>query len=234
MQKHIQHNKDERKQFFRKIYLSLYWKGCVWEGVGDRTKTATYWSPNSSGYHSLSFPFSWAAQPGAWGPSLCWYMVLIPASYLRLIWTSCRRRYIIWFPPTSCVTIRTQFNPSTVKVAPWYLRPDASVIYTSAFLLLTAWLGRRSICNTIRPSKSLEKDSIFAWRPWLKPNAISWNKFNLKYFILFSVLFFIFTWFYRAIGLMNRVFTNGPGDREFNSRLDNTKDSKNGTWFCLA
>ena len=30
MQKHIQHNKDERTQFFRKIYLSLYLKGlCV-------------------------------------------------------------------------------------------------------------------------------------------------------------------------------------------------------------
>ena len=41
-------------------------------------KTATYWPPNSSGYHSLSFPFSWAAQPGAWGPSLCWDMDLIP------------------------------------------------------------------------------------------------------------------------------------------------------------
>ena len=27
MQKHIQHNKEERTQFFRKIYLSLYLKG---------------------------------------------------------------------------------------------------------------------------------------------------------------------------------------------------------------
>ena len=79
-------------------------KGCVWEGVGDRTKTATYWpASNSSGYHSLSFLFSWAAQPGAWGPRLCWDMVLIPASSLQLIWTSCRWGYIIiWRPPTSC------------------------------------------------------------------------------------------------------------------------------------
>ena len=56
-------------QFFRKIYLSLYWKGCVCEGVGDWTKTATYWPTNSSGYHSHSFPFSWVAQPGACGPA---------------------------------------------------------------------------------------------------------------------------------------------------------------------
>ena len=142
---HIQHNKDERTRFFRKIYLSLYWKDCVWEGVRDRTKTERHWLPDSSGYHSLSFPFSWAAQPRAWGPS----MVLIPASSLQLIWTSCRRGYIIiWPPPISCVRhICTQFNPSTVKVAPWYLRPDAPVIYTGAFLLLTAWPG--PICNTI-------------------------------------------------------------------------------------
>ena len=71
MQKHIQPNKDEQTHVFRKIYLSLYWKGCMWEGVGDRTKTVTYWPPtSSSGHSSASFLFSWAVQPGAWGPSL--------------------------------------------------------------------------------------------------------------------------------------------------------------------
>ena len=59
-------------------------------------------TPHSSGHSSISFSFSWAAQPGAWGPSLCWDMVLIPASSLQLIWTSCRRGYIIiWRPPIS-------------------------------------------------------------------------------------------------------------------------------------
>ena len=59
--------------------------------------------PSSSDYSSISFLFSWAAQPGASGPSLCWDMVLIPAPSLQLIWTSCRRGYIIiWHPPTSC------------------------------------------------------------------------------------------------------------------------------------
>ena len=43
---------------------------------------------------------------------------------------------IVWHPPASCgVTIRTQFNPATVKVVPWYLRPDAPVIYTGEFLI---------------------------------------------------------------------------------------------------
>ena len=49
-------------QFFRKIYLSLQGKGCVWEGVRDRT--------DLQHIDRVSFPFSWAAQPGAWGPSL--------------------------------------------------------------------------------------------------------------------------------------------------------------------
>ena len=98
MHKYIQHNNDERTQFFRKIYLLLYWKGCVWEVSWRLNRTATYWPPpNSSGYNSISFPFSWAAQLGAWGPSLCWDIVLIPISSLQLIWTSCRRGYIITY-----------------------------------------------------------------------------------------------------------------------------------------
>ena len=56
-------------QFFRKIYVSFYWKGCVWEGVGDR-KELQHIDPHSYGHNSVSFPFSWAAQTGAWRPSL--------------------------------------------------------------------------------------------------------------------------------------------------------------------
>ena len=61
-------------QFFRKIYLSLYWEGCVWEGVGDWTELQ-HIDPHSIGHNSVFFPFSNAAQPGAWGPSLsrCWF-----------------------------------------------------------------------------------------------------------------------------------------------------------------
>ena len=37
----------------------------MWEVSWRLNRTATYCSHNS-----VSFPFSWAAQPGAWGPSL--------------------------------------------------------------------------------------------------------------------------------------------------------------------
>ena len=92
---HIEHNKDERTQIFWKIYLSLYWKGCVWEGDGDRTKTATYWSPTLLAIAAFLSRSPGLLNRGPWGPSLCWDMVLIPASSLQLIWTSCRRGYII-------------------------------------------------------------------------------------------------------------------------------------------
>ena len=153
MQKHIQHNKDEQKQFFRKIYLSLYLKGferVTKRWVGDWTELQ-HIDPHSYGDHSLSFQFSWTAQPGAWGPSLSWDTVLIPASSLQLIWTSCRRGYIIIWRPhyflrasQFCTPIPRQSRSPLISC---YLRPDAPVIYTGAFLLLTAWPGRKSICN---------------------------------------------------------------------------------------
>ena len=119
--------------------------------------------------------------PGAWGPSLSWDIVLIPASSLQLIWGSGTPNaqsgvmrvgacslYSILSPPNSnflcaelyyCFT-STQFNPSTVKVIPWHPRPDAPVIYTGAFLILTAWLGRRSIYSIIRGDLKIDNDSV--------------------------------------------------------------------------
>ena len=133
MPKHIQHYKDERTEFFRKIYLSLYWKGCVWEGVGDRTELQ-HIDLHSSGYHSLSFSFYWAAHPWAWGPSLFWDMVLIPASSLQLIWTSCRRGYIIICrPPTSC----ERHNSDSVQPLDSQGRPWSPDIFDWMHLLFT-------------------------------------------------------------------------------------------------
>ena len=141
MQKHIQHNKDEQTQFFRKIYFSIYSKGFerhyMWEVSWRLNRTATYWPSNTSGYSSISFPFSWAAQPRAWW--LSFQHLLSNRSELPVA----PAYIIIWRPPTSCERhICTQFNPSTVKVIPWYLRPDAPVIYTCVFLLWQLrWVG---------------------------------------------------------------------------------------------
>ena len=118
MQKHIQHNKDERTQFFRKIYLSFYWKGSkglrmvllceMW--VGDWTELQ-HIDSLSSDYNSISFPFFWAAQPGAWGSSLYWDIVLIPASSLQLIRTSCAPSYIIVLRPLNSNSRQSRVSP---------------------------------------------------------------------------------------------------------------------------
>ena len=75
----------------RKIYLSLYWKGCVWEQVGERTKLQ-HIDPHFIGHNRVSFPFSWAVQPGAWGPSLsgCWFSLphlISNSSDPQLVWS---------------------------------------------------------------------------------------------------------------------------------------------------
>ena len=122
-------------------------KGLIVEGFGDRIELQ-YIDPHSYGHNSVSFPFSWAAQPGAWRPSLsgtwssfqhllsnsncsigglvgpiCWVLVLSTAPLLQLTWTSCRRGYIIIWRPLfflQASQFRAQFNPSTVKVISWY------------------------------------------------------------------------------------------------------------------
>ena len=74
--KHIymqNHNDDTIKtsghSSLEKYTSHFIWKGCVWEGVEDRTDLQ-HIDPHSIGHNCVSFPFSWTTQPGAWGPSL--------------------------------------------------------------------------------------------------------------------------------------------------------------------
>ena len=95
LEKYTSHFIRNGSKGLRKVLLCKRW-------VGDWTELQ-HIDPYSSGHNSISFPFSWAAQPGAWGSSLCWDMVLISASSLQLTWTYCHRGHItIWRPPTSC------------------------------------------------------------------------------------------------------------------------------------
>ena len=63
------HNKDERHSLLEQYTSRFIWKGCVWEGVEDRTELQ-HIDPLSTGNNCVSFPFSLAAQPGTWGPTL--------------------------------------------------------------------------------------------------------------------------------------------------------------------
>ena len=123
--------------------------------VGDWTKTATYWPQALPGCSRTSFFVCWTPQPGAWGPSLCWvwfslfelghWLHSLISNWSKLPVTS---GYItIRHPPAFCERhICTQFNPSTVKVIPWYFWPDAPVIYTGAFLIRQlGWVGGKYV-----------------------------------------------------------------------------------------
>ena len=64
------HNGSIIKTSLKKIYHSLYLKGCMWEGVGDRTKTATYWPPQPLRTSPCVVLVLLGCSTGAWGPSL--------------------------------------------------------------------------------------------------------------------------------------------------------------------
>ena len=110
-------------QFFRKIYLSLYWKGCVCEGVGDWTELQ-HIDPHSIGHNRVSLP----AQPGAWGPSLSGCRFSLPhlisnSSDPQLTdFLSSPGFLMIWRPLFFLRASQSHsFNPSTVKVIiSWY------------------------------------------------------------------------------------------------------------------
>ena len=73
--------------------LSLYCKGskrlfkvCVWEGAGDRTKTAIFWPPHSYGRQRCVFLVLLMLNRGPWG-LLCWVLAFFTASYQHLLST---------------------------------------------------------------------------------------------------------------------------------------------------
>ena len=129
-------------QFFRKIYLSLYSKGSrrgyVWKVTWRRKKeTAKYWPPALLAIAALPSHPAGLLNRGPFE-----LQQLTPNSDLQLTRTSCSTGLYNCLTSTCSSERRicTQFNPSTVKVIPWYLRLDAPVIYTGAFLI---WqLGR--------------------------------------------------------------------------------------------
>ena len=81
MQKHIQHNKDERTQFFRKMYLSLYSKGlCVrgsWRLNKDFNILTSPAPPDIAVCLSRS-PWLLNRRPGAQLSAESWFSLLDP------------------------------------------------------------------------------------------------------------------------------------------------------------
>ena len=97
---------------------------------------------------SVSFLFSWATQPLAWGPAYLGagflYRILSPTD-----WISCALSYIIVHAHLLLVGVRncTYSTHPRSRLHSAIHRADAPVIYIGAFPILTARPGRRSIFN---------------------------------------------------------------------------------------
>ena len=125
-------------------------KSCPFPAVTIAPRTHTRMHVHtylSYGYNNVSFSFSCAAQPGAWGPNLsgaCSSFQHLLSNWLNFLCTDLYNNLTSTLLSAS-VTI-SHFN-STHPRSRLYLdipRPDAPVIYTGAFPILTAWPG--SIC----------------------------------------------------------------------------------------
>ena len=123
MQNHNDAIKTSGHSSFEKYTSHFIWKGSkglrrvlLWERwVGDWTELQ-HIDHHSSGHNSVSFLFSWTAQPGAWGPSLCWDMVLIPASR-----TSCAPSYISVLCPLNSNRRQSRLSLTTLTGCTCYL-----------------------------------------------------------------------------------------------------------------
>ena len=120
--------------------LEMVVKGLWVRGELETEQTATYWPPVPLSLAALLSRCAGLLNRVSWRPiALCWVLVLSTASYLQLTDSNSLNLseapgyIIVWYPPASCgCHICTQFNSSTVKVIPWYLRPDAPVPSSTA------------------------------------------------------------------------------------------------------
>ena len=147
MQKHIQHNKDKRTQFFRKIYLSLYLKGLrkVSSLRGELETEQNYniltpatllataaflsrspgllnWAPGGLGAQPL---LGHSSHSSIFSPTDLNF--LLPGLYDNLTPT--------YFLQASHLYSIQPIDSQGYPLIPWYLWPDAPVIYTGAFLI---------------------------------------------------------------------------------------------------
>ena len=108
-------------------------KGLCVRGELETEQTATYWPPVPLSLAALLSRPAGLLNRG----SGCWFSLQHLISNLtdsKLTEFPVALGYIIiWRPPASCgCHICTQFDPSTVKFIPWYLRPDAPVPWSTA------------------------------------------------------------------------------------------------------
>ena len=144
-------NNDEQTHFFRKIYLSHFLRnGCErvmcerW--VGDKLQNI---DPQFlcllQHFFLVLMGCSIGGPEGPCPSAGCWFSLQhLISDRLQLSELPVAPGYIIVWHPTASSGRRicTQFNPSTVKVIPWYLRLDAPVPWLTVGSKVSTTLAR--------------------------------------------------------------------------------------------
>ena len=87
------HNKHERQSLLEKIYLSLYWKCFVWEGVGDCKDCNILTSPAPPDIAVCLSPSPGLPNRRPGGPALCWVLFS-----LQHLFSNSSDPHLIWSP----------------------------------------------------------------------------------------------------------------------------------------
>ena len=162
---HASFEKYTSHTLFEMVALGLR-KGYVWELSWRLNRVCKILTPSSSFFSSTSFSFCWAAQQGALRsqPSAESWLSLprTATTDSKLTELPVALGYIIvWHPPASYGRhICTEFNPSTVKAIPWYLRPDGTVPWTMAGSMVSL-LQQCEYCR-----KLCELSFLDFWEVW--------------------------------------------------------------------
>ena len=158
------------EDFFKKIYLSLYCKVCVWKGVGDRTELQ-YIEPHSYGHQRCVFLVLQGCSTG--GPEAhsagFLYCILLPTGLVPKLHRGdpeCPFCWVLAFPTTSCLQLVWSPTLSGAPRAPsagrWLSLPqhvsDFSGPQLADFLSSPSYIIVQS--PTQSPSQSLE------WNVW--------------------------------------------------------------------
>ena len=92
LEKYTSHFIRKGSKGLRRVLLCVRW-------VGDWTEPQ-HIDPHSYGHNSVSFPFSWAAQPGAWGPSFCSHSSIFSPTDLNFLspglYNNLTPTYFLW------------------------------------------------------------------------------------------------------------------------------------------
>ena len=133
------HNNDTIKMMLEKYTSHFIWKGSKgllkvllcerW--VGDWTELQ-HIDPHSYGHNSVSFPFSWAAQPGAWGSSLsgtCSSFQHLISNWLNFLCTELHNDLTSTLLPASFTISHS------IQVISWYSSTGCTCYLTSVHFL---------------------------------------------------------------------------------------------------